>query len=67
MFFVKKIVCIIDTALDLNLYKKYVLCIIWKKNLKGTQKNSKAASVDSIIWMQEFEGFLSQVFPIFKN
>ena len=56
--------CIIDRALRLKLDRKDFLCVIFKKDLKGTQF-PKVDCVDTLIWMQEFDGFTRQLFPVF--
>ena len=52
--------CIIDRALRLKLDRKDILCVILKKDLKGTQF-PKVDCVDTLIWMQEFDGFTPQL------
>ena len=50
--------CIIDRALRVKLDRKD--CVILKKDLKGTQF-AKVDCVDTLIWMQEFDGFTPQL------
>lgn len=53
---------IVDRALHLKLNRKDFPCVIFKKAHRRTPKLSP---VDSIIWMQEIEGFTPHLFPSF--